>query len=385
MVFRILLQILIPFFLLEVFLRIINFDTYSFRGYPYNYFIQDNVNKYDINLNIKKKFNFKEFPHEIWGNNIGCFDKDLDININDYILLIGDSVSWGYVPYENNWGNLLEKKLNKDVLQCGVPGYGTKQQYNKIQKILSKLKNKPELIILQYTFTNDLLNDYLFPQYRVQDGFLITNNQIKSFLTGEISVNKQSKIFKKIKYFLNEYSYSFRFFHKFHAKIKRKFKKNNSELKVENNNNLNNYYPFHLPYLDEKEFNWLTLAWEDHLQNILNIKKLTEEFNINFLFVFYGTIPDYASPYFIDAKNKKITLTLDNENKVLEFIKLNNINYINISKVIWEYANYKSIFDESKLKGDLLWNYDVGHPNIKGHNFFSLHISNKILESKLTN
>ena len=50
-----------------------------------------------------------------------------------------------------------------------------------------------------------------------------------------------------------------------------------------------------------------------------------------------------------------------------------------------EKFNLQQLHLRGVLKGDLLWNYDVGHPNIKGHNFFSLHISNKILESKLTN
>ena len=73
-------------------------------------------------------------PHKVWGNEIGCFDESIG-NIDDnYILVAGDSNSWGYVPYDKNWSYLLEKKIKRKVLNCGVPAYSTIQELYKTKK-----------------------------------------------------------------------------------------------------------------------------------------------------------------------------------------------------------------------------------------------------------
>ena len=125
-------------------------------------------------------------------------------NIGDnYILVAGDSNSWGYVPYDKNWSYLLEKKINRKVLNCGVPAYSTIQELHKTKKILGEgyeKRNlyKPSLIILQYTFNNDFLGDYLFPQYKVQNNILTTNKYLDNIFAALPVGAKSTDRFPKI-------------------------------------------------------------------------------------------------------------------------------------------------------------------------------------------
>ena len=159
----VIISVLITLVVLEVSLRIVGVNKYKFKGYPPYYLTRvgglahDN---FDIKANIKDTdFIFNDsVPHKVWGNEIGCFDESIS-NINDnYVLVVGDSNAWGYVPYEKNWSYLLERKIEEKVLNCGVPAYSTIQELDKLKKILGgyKKKNlhKPSLIILQYTFNN---------------------------------------------------------------------------------------------------------------------------------------------------------------------------------------------------------------------------------------
>jgi len=124
--------------------------------------------------------NFPATPHRIadgftyrtWTNSIGCFDKSYHSQEN-YILLIGDSFVWGYLNFENKFGTLLEKKLKQRVVQAGVIGYGTKQEYFKLKKILRLTQKKPALVVLGYCLANDFIDDFLFPRQVIIEGYPI--------------------------------------------------------------------------------------------------------------------------------------------------------------------------------------------------------------------
>ena len=106
-------SIIITLILIEVALRAIGIEKYKFKGYPPYYLTRvGDYDNFDIKENIKETdFIFNDSkPHKVWGNEIGCFDESIT-NIGDnYILVAGDSNSWGYVPYDKNWSYLLEKK-----------------------------------------------------------------------------------------------------------------------------------------------------------------------------------------------------------------------------------------------------------------------------------
>ena len=106
-------SIIITLILIEVALRAIGIEKYKFKGYPPYYLTRvGDYDNFDIREYIKETvFIFNDSkPHKVWGNEIGCFDESI-ANIDDnYILVAGDSNSWGYVPYDKNWSYLLEKK-----------------------------------------------------------------------------------------------------------------------------------------------------------------------------------------------------------------------------------------------------------------------------------
>ena len=217
-VLTVIISIIISILLIELSLRIIGFNKYEFKGYPPYYLTKKgDYDNFDIKENIKETdFIFNDSkPHKVWGNEIGCFDESI-ANIDDnYILVAGDSNSWGYVPYEKNWSYLLEKKIKIKILNCGVPAYSTIQELHKTKKILGegyekKNLHKPSLIILQYTFNNDFLGDYLFPQYKVQNNILTTNKYLDNIYKGTLRYKEENKFWDKLKYDLNEKFYLFR-------------------------------------------------------------------------------------------------------------------------------------------------------------------------------
>ena len=392
------LTILVSLLALELFLRIIDFNQYKLKGYPFKYFIKDEKLGFDINKNGKKfDFIFKDSKFKVWGNEIGCFDRKInnnnEYNLDEYILVIGDSLAWGFVPLINNWGSLLENKLNMRILKCGVPGFSTVQELKKTKKILKIMNSKPKVIILQYTFNNDFLGDYLYPEFRVENKMLTINNYLLSLKTGEIvSKRKEKKIWKQIKYNLNQHIYLFRLLHRSQSKIRKSIKytirdykksKDSYNYVEEKKSNYSYFNSFFFPYLDHEEFSWVEREWLKHLNRILEFKNISDIIGAKLLFVFWGDLPDYSHHIFKKAKKDNLPIKLNNEEKLFSFLKENNINYLNLSKSAWDFVGYKSLTDPGeKLRGKLIWEND-NHFNIDGNKFMFEKVYNKLIEDKI--
>ena len=399
--FLVIISIIISILLIELSLRIIGFNKYEFKGYPPYYLTKKgDYDNFDIKENIKETdFIFNDSkPHKVWGNEIGCFDESI-ANIDDnYILVAGDSNSWGYVPYEKNWSYLLEKKIKIKILNCGVPAYSTIQELYKTKKILGegyekKNLHKPRLIILQYTFNNDFLGDYLFPQYKVQNNILTTNKYLDNIYKGTLRYKEENKFWDKLEYDLNEKFYLFRVLHRSHSFLKKKTK--HSSNKKESSSDINTpprfiLTSFDLSYLNFKKFPWAKKAWKAHLENILEFKKISDDVGAELLFVFWGDLPDYNRKHFKQALNfnKKLKkgeqiITLNNDKLLFKFLEENNINYLDLSKLAWDLVGYKSLTDEGeKLRDVLIWRND-NHLNVEGNKFMSEKIYNKLLNDNI--
>ena len=399
--FLVIISIIISILLIELSLRIIGFNKYEFKGYPPYYLTKKgDYDNFDIKENIKETdFIFNDSkPHKVWGNEIGCFDESI-ANIDDnYILVAGDSNSWGYVPYEKNWSYLLEKKIKIKILNCGVPAYSTIQELHKTKKILGegyekKNLHKPRLIILQYTFNNDFLGDYLFPQYKVQNNILTTNKYLDNIYKGTLRYKEENKFWDKLKYDLNEKFYLFRVLHRSHSFLKKKIK--HSSNKKESSSDINApprfiLTSFDLSYLNFKKFPWAKKAWKAHLENILEFKKISDDVGAKLLFVFWGDLPDYSRKHFKQALNLNKNLkkgeqiiTLNNDKLLFKFLEENNINYLDLSKLAWDLVGYKSLTDEGeKLRDVLIWKND-NHLNVEGNKFMSEKIYNKLLNDNI--
>jgi hypothetical protein len=120
----------------------------------------------------------------MWSNELGCFDTDVRPG-TPYVLLVGDSFAHGSTRFEDNWGTVVETRLGRRVLKCGVPGSGTRQQLVKARRTIARMQTAPDLIILGW-FPNDLEDDLLFPRATVIDGWQVAARRLVDRDTGAI-------------------------------------------------------------------------------------------------------------------------------------------------------------------------------------------------------
>jgi hypothetical protein len=113
-------------------------------------------------------FRFPGPAFETFTNSLGCFD-DKPTNAPGYVLVIGDSATWGYVPVEANWASELGRLMGRQVVKCGVTGIGTKYETALLERLVQRIGTSPSTVILLYTM-NDLNDDHVYPSYRVVDG-----------------------------------------------------------------------------------------------------------------------------------------------------------------------------------------------------------------------
>lgn len=113
-------------------------------------------------------FRFGGPPFETFTNSLGCFDSEREIEPG-YVLVIGDSATWGYVPLEEHWATHLGQLAGRQVVRCGVTGVGTRFESVWLERLVREIGLPPAAVILLYT-KNDLNDDVLYPSYRVVEG-----------------------------------------------------------------------------------------------------------------------------------------------------------------------------------------------------------------------
>jgi hypothetical protein len=126
-----------------------------------------------------KKHSFYDASYDVWTNTYGCFDSEVTASDKPFVLLVGDSFTWGYTPFESKWGTQLEQLIGKRVLKCGVSGYGTYQEQIKAGRVLAQLKkeniSKPRILLVGHFGWNDVEDDSLFPNSVVSHGYRMKN------------------------------------------------------------------------------------------------------------------------------------------------------------------------------------------------------------------
>ncbi len=88
-------------------------------------------------------------------NSIGLRDIEHDRGGRPRILFIGDSFTWGFdVETRDRFTEILRQKLPQaTIVNAGVPGYGTDQEYLLLEKIWDAVK--PDIVVLIYCSDND--------------------------------------------------------------------------------------------------------------------------------------------------------------------------------------------------------------------------------------
>ncbi len=154
-------------------------NPHGFAGrgtYPHNYFVANTERGFDIGRNVKAEHWVEGETYPIWSNSLGCFDTEPDLT-NGYIYLVGDSYAWGYAPFEDKFGVLLEKSLGRTVLKCGVTHSGQRHQLLKLREIETEIHQAPDAMLV-YWYLNDIANDHYFPHSTVIDGWQVDNKKI---------------------------------------------------------------------------------------------------------------------------------------------------------------------------------------------------------------
>ena len=371
-IITIFLGIIFSLFFIEIILSLTTLKKKIYRGFPVNYYEKNSNYGHDIKRNTKK-FNHLigkgEYEYKIWGNKLGCFDdKDFDID-GGYILSIGDSSSWGYTSNDTRWNNLLEKKIDYPVLSCGVSGFSTKQELMKTKRIINELNKMPKIIILQYSFQNDLFEDSLFPFYTIKYGQLSITKEYKSYTTGEIQKINKSKLQRRIRIYLRSHSYLYNLLDNFFYTLKKKNKKTvpNKKSIVER---VNVAYPWNtINYLDPQKYDWVRLKWDNHLHNLSEFKHFADINNIILYIVYIEEIREIY--HMLKNFNKLSDLFIKNNTSIIKnFFYDNSIPFLDLEDEIYKLFNIeRKYFTKHPLRGDkidLVWIQD-GHYNTKGN------------------
>ena len=165
------------------------------RGYPRYYFSADSVKGFDIAKGTSKVFvrskPSESPPYEVWGNSLGCFDEDIQAGKRYSIYLAGDSFTWGYTPFAEKFGQILESKTGLDVASCGVSHTGQLHQFQKFREISDSLGYYPQIVVVN-VYYNDIDNDLSYPHSAVVDGYLVDVVQPKVLSESVFCVERYS-------------------------------------------------------------------------------------------------------------------------------------------------------------------------------------------------
>lgn len=148
-------------------------------------FQKDDLLDYSMAPNFSGKFEKEEFSNvDISTNSLGLRDAEYKEKTSaDYrILALGDSFAWGAYGTSLNqtFLKILEKKLNQNpdkssyqVINMGVPGYGTDQELLYLEN--KGIKLKPDLAVVNFFVGNDFHDNAQSGELTVKDGYLVTN------------------------------------------------------------------------------------------------------------------------------------------------------------------------------------------------------------------
>jgi hypothetical protein len=373
------LSFLVALTCLEVALHFTSYRYLLTRDRHLRYYYQfDPVKGFDIKPNVKSipMSVDNRLEYHIWSNELGCFDEPYR-GEKQFILLVGDSFTHSFAPFQDKWGTQIEKLLDYRVLKCGVTGYGTGQELEKAKDVIKQVQDKPHLIIVGY-FWNDLSDDFASPGLTVVDGFLVTSLKYKDPETNELLTEKLVKHYswwekllsrdyplslgEQIRYYLDQHLIIMNLINDSLARLM-------PSQKVD--------YSISTKFMAFEPEAPIWRFWKKHMQNLTGFKDLAQADQANLLVVL---IPTSLQVYSFLAPHPNIDL--ERPNRVLtRFLKAQGIEYLDLLPLMRAYANQtpRSSLDSQK---DLYWQHN-SHWNIKGEHLVGLLVSRHILEHNL--
>jgi hypothetical protein len=143
-------SIVITLAFFELLLRVFNFPRNNF--FP---FVRDQVTGFKFAPNLNQRLVTTEFDILFTTNSKGFRDDEILQKKKYRILFLGDSFTCGYgVNRKAQFADLLEKKLNVDIINAGIAGYETVHQLMFFNKESSTLN--PDLVVYFMFLGNDI-------------------------------------------------------------------------------------------------------------------------------------------------------------------------------------------------------------------------------------
>jgi GDSL-like lipase/acylhydrolase family protein len=92
---------------------------------------------------------------DVQNNSIGLRDIEYDSRVKPTILFIGDSFTWGFdVDVQDRFTEILRRRMPQaEIVNAGVPGYGTDQEYLFLQRLWGAIE--PDVVVLMVCIDND--------------------------------------------------------------------------------------------------------------------------------------------------------------------------------------------------------------------------------------
>jgi hypothetical protein len=357
---------------------------------PRFYYRPDPVNGYDIAENFSGGyFEFPQYistygaPFPLVSNSLGCRDRSFKYE-DQYVLTLGDSLTWGYVSLEETWGAILEQHIGVRVLKCGVGGYGPLQERQKLNTVAAKA-GRPRLVVVGYTVVNDLMDDYLYPQRTVLDGYMVTKVRLADAKQGGRIVSSDEELQTRLKSALEKKPEGFIAALKNaladHSVLYDQLRKTEALRRVGFWLGFSDLVP--APSGGEvfrsiQAYPWLDKAWEEHLVNIKQLKTSVQALGADFLVVI---IPNADQIYtFLRPPDDSLQWEYPNK-RLTELFQREGIQYLDLMPEFGRYARHDGRAMLHPLE-DLYWPND-GHPNVKGNLLTGLLISRYVLDKQL--
>ena len=380
----------------EAFLRLTHYKDYllrsQFYGYPKFYFRADDKAGFDISEDFPAKmFHFLDGDTKIWSNELGCFDYPYR-NEKDYVLLVGDSFTWGYAPFETKFGNIIENYSGRRVLKCGVTGYGSRQELLKARKITAATGRMPSLIIVGYCMGNDLKDDYLFPHATFQDGYLLKKAIIANISTGEKKVYSDAELKKQLDNW-KSFGLSRRPVHPYIQRLNWWLKKNflfyniiaqrgplkNLESKISSAGNgkssQDEYNLFNnmMSYVPPDKYPWLRNAWSSHLESLKQISEFAGNSGAKVLVVL---VPMKEQVYDFLRPSGDYHWTQPDD-ILINYFRRHSIPFLDLMPLFREFVK-----KEGGHEQELYWGNDA-HWNIKGNRLAGLLVTRYLTDNNM--
>ena len=151
------------------------------RAYPRHYFRADDVLGFDIAPDMRMPHDFEASPHEIFSNDIGCFDRNRLADLRrakEYAYFAGDSFTWGYASYDSKFATVWEAQTGTMAAKCGVTHTGQAYQLEKLKRVAAAVNRFPSTVFVGF-YVNDPANDEAFPHTTVISGYQVDTAFLK--------------------------------------------------------------------------------------------------------------------------------------------------------------------------------------------------------------